>query len=398
MLPSAQRTALYHCVLRGYLRFCGSRGFTDAHIYTCPPRRGQNYIFPFKPDEQREISVTRLRQWYASMLSDAMFRADPAVAGFMNIQEAYDSPSLPDIPYFDGDNWPDILEDIIKLDEKAEEEERKKAELRKMIDVEQAKAWEEGPHLRTRCRKPKDAGGYYEGQKPPKSAAGNRPRKKRKMKEPKKKLTLDGRLGLVLASSHRDFLVVKLMKSPAAAAAGDEYVPDPDAGGTFASTGEEHSLVSFFQAEKLEFSSVRHMKFSTMMLLHLLHSKDKQMDARFPKQEKTVGARGSVLRLRPRRADAGTDAIAWQAPPTAVNIRSSCPPARRSPHPTSPLGPGAPRALQNGIVHEDMAADEPDQPIAGQDLPGDGAQASSEATATEGAAPMDEKADTASVS
>jgi len=63
ILPSAPRTAIYHCVLRGYLRYCGGRGFADAHIYTCPPRRGQNYIFPFKPDDQKEISVTRLRQW-----------------------------------------------------------------------------------------------------------------------------------------------------------------------------------------------------------------------------------------------------------------------------------------------------------------------------------------------
>jgi len=32
------------------------------------------------------------------MLSDAMFRADPAVAGFTNIQEAYENPTLPSIP------------------------------------------------------------------------------------------------------------------------------------------------------------------------------------------------------------------------------------------------------------------------------------------------------------
>jgi len=91
-------------------------------------------------------------------------------------------------------------------------------------------------HLRTRCRKPKDAGGYYEGQEAPHAAMG-RPRKKRKVKEPKKKLTLDGRLGLVVASSHRDFLVVTLMRGS------EEFVEDSDAGKTFATTGDEHSLV-----------------------------------------------------------------------------------------------------------------------------------------------------------
>eukprot|EP00911_Craspedida_sp_UC1_P000997 UC1_evm1s746 len=323
--PSQARTALYHAVLRGYLRLCGQRGFDDAHIYTCPPRKGQNYIFPFKPDEQKEISVTRLRQWYADMLSDAMFRADPAVAGFMNIQEAYDTPALTEIPYFDGDNWPDILEDIIKLDEKAEEEERKRRELRAQIDVEQKHAWSRGPALRGRCRKPKGAegGGYYEGQPSP----AERPAKKRRVREPKKKLTLEGRLGLVLQSSHRDFLVVKLMGAAAAMSGGGMgsvagatcFVRDPDAHRVFASTGEEHSLVSFFQAEKLEFSSVRHMRYTTMCLLHLLHSRDKRLPQRIvepkPVRENT--------RIKPSTLGAGTDVDAAGASCSASRSGSS---------------------------------------------------------------------------
>ena len=47
-----------------YLRSCSMRGFHSTHIYTCPPRRGQNYIFPLKPADQLETSVGRLRQWY----------------------------------------------------------------------------------------------------------------------------------------------------------------------------------------------------------------------------------------------------------------------------------------------------------------------------------------------
>jgi E1A/CREB-binding protein len=63
VLPSKLRTHMYHTMLRGYLRWAAQRGFTHAHIFTCPPRRGQNYIFPFKPDFQRETCVTRLRAW-----------------------------------------------------------------------------------------------------------------------------------------------------------------------------------------------------------------------------------------------------------------------------------------------------------------------------------------------
>lgn len=117
LLPSHSRTAAYHTVLRGYLRDCAQRGFTHAHIFTCPPRRGQSYIFPFKPGYQREISVTRLRQWYEDMLNDAMFRRDPAVLDVMSIIEAYPDAEVTELPYFDGDNWPDIIEDTLQLQE-----------------------------------------------------------------------------------------------------------------------------------------------------------------------------------------------------------------------------------------------------------------------------------------
>lgn len=85
-----------------------------AHIYTCPPRRGQNYIFPFKPDHQKEISLTRLRQWYADLLTAASTGPDAPVRGYQTIADAYPNATMQQIPYFDGDNWPDIIEDILK--------------------------------------------------------------------------------------------------------------------------------------------------------------------------------------------------------------------------------------------------------------------------------------------
>ena len=43
-----------------------------------------------------------------------MFRRDPAVLDVMTIAEAYPRCAMYEVPYFDGDNLPDILEDIIK--------------------------------------------------------------------------------------------------------------------------------------------------------------------------------------------------------------------------------------------------------------------------------------------
>jgi hypothetical protein len=116
----------------------GNRGFTHAHIYTCPPRKGQNYIFPFKPEDQKEISVLRLRKWcdklvcpatpglrwltnkqpcclrYSDLLDEALKTTPPAIVGYQNIGDANPDLTCREMPYFDGDNWPDILEDIVK--------------------------------------------------------------------------------------------------------------------------------------------------------------------------------------------------------------------------------------------------------------------------------------------
>lgn len=54
-----------------------------------------------------------------------------------------------------------------------------------------------------------------------------------------------------------------------------EFVPDPDAGKKLANTGMEHTIASFLRSEKLEFSTLRHAKFSSMLLLHFLLAENK---------------------------------------------------------------------------------------------------------------------------
>ena len=55
-----------------------------------------------------------------------------------------------------------------------------------------------------------------------------------------------------------------------------EFVPDPDANAELPTTGSDHSVASFLRSEKLEFSSLRHAKFSTMLFLYFLLLEDKQ--------------------------------------------------------------------------------------------------------------------------
>eukprot|EP00051_Salpingoeca_urceolata_P006290 m.83380 g.83380 ORF g.83380 m.83380 type:complete len:1007 (-) comp14764_c1_seq3:89-3109(-) len=278
-LPSAVRTEVYHTVVRGYLRYAGRRGFKFAHIYTCPPRKGQNYIFPFKPPDQKEISVVRLRQWYNNLLHPKVPPPEPAIVGTKLLGDIYTQPKLTEIPYFDGDNWPEIIEDCIRLDIKALADQKRRDELRAQVDATQQEVWlaRNGESI-AQCRKPRANPNtqYYEGVTPPDKIRKRRRLSRTNAKDrrpspskPKSRVTVEERLGLVLAATKRDFLVVQLLDSE------DGFQPDPDAGLTLASTGPDHSVTSFLAQQKLEFTSTRHIRFSTMLLVHMLLSPDK---------------------------------------------------------------------------------------------------------------------------
>lgn len=111
--------------------------------------------------------------------------------------------------------------------------------------------------------KPETRLGHFAGTAPPKKR-----RKTETKRPPKPKLTVEDRLHVVMSSSKRDFLVVELVRPE-----GQEGVlKDPDDKLQLAKTGAEHTVGTFLRTEKLEFSSLRHAKFSTMLLLHALLS------------------------------------------------------------------------------------------------------------------------------
>lgn len=394
LLPSASRTAIYHGIVRGYLRYCSARGFLYTHIYTCPPRKGQNYIFPFKPDDQKEISLMRLRQWYHQLLQDASKGDDASVTHVLTLDLALPNATFSQVPYFDGDNWPEIMDDIIKIDDALRKKEglpegpaqngalvaaatcpssessqtpKKKSPERPIktprlsdsgnernldayalpvtrhrssssslapasplhtpqhspekkerspkltkspsrdgkttllasptvkqekLNERQANSDATKPKSVTRFRKPSARAGYYEGHPPvplpppmpdtphfsskrKRHNSSSSKQKSAKPSKPKVVLTAEMRLNNVITATKRDFLVVKV-KSP------EVFVTDPDKDVAVASTGEDFCVAGVLRAERLEFSSLRHIKFSTMVLLHALISPIKALKSRYP--------------------------------------------------------------------------------------------------------------------
>ena len=66
--PVEARTLVYHEIMVGYLKWVQSRGFKQAHIWSCPPQRGDNFIFWSHPAHQKTPSRDRLNAWYNDML------------------------------------------------------------------------------------------------------------------------------------------------------------------------------------------------------------------------------------------------------------------------------------------------------------------------------------------
>ena len=100
-----------------------------AHIWACPPSEGDDYIFHCHPIEQKIPKPKRLQEWYKKMLDKGII--DRVVHDYKDIlkQSMEDKlSSAADLPYFEGDFWPNVLEESIKELDQEEEEKRREAE------------------------------------------------------------------------------------------------------------------------------------------------------------------------------------------------------------------------------------------------------------------------------
>uniref|UniRef100_A0A8D2ZK14 histone acetyltransferase n=1 Tax=Scophthalmus maximus TaxID=52904 RepID=A0A8D2ZK14_SCOMX len=126
--PRILRTAVYHEILIGYLEYVKKLGYAQGHIWACPPSEGDDYIFHCHPPDQKIPKPKRLQEWYRKMLEKAF--AERILHDYKDIfkQATEDRlTSANELPYFEGDFWPNVLEESIKELEQ-EEEERKKEE------------------------------------------------------------------------------------------------------------------------------------------------------------------------------------------------------------------------------------------------------------------------------
>ncbi|KAI9983493.1 hypothetical protein PInf_007524 [Phytophthora infestans] len=117
--PKKLRTLMHQQVMLGFLEDCKNRGFHTCHIWSCPPLKGDDYIFFCKPENQKIPKSARLRGWYQKLLQQA--KHDGLVVNISNLYAEYymKKKAAHELPYFEGDYWPRLAEDLIKqLEEK----------------------------------------------------------------------------------------------------------------------------------------------------------------------------------------------------------------------------------------------------------------------------------------
>ena len=114
MRPRFLRTFVYHEILIAYLDYARHRGFATAHIWACPPLKGDDYIFHAKPEDQKLPRDSRLRQWYIDMLIECQNRN--IVGKLTNMYDLYFAPGNLDatvVPYLEGDYFSGEIERVI---------------------------------------------------------------------------------------------------------------------------------------------------------------------------------------------------------------------------------------------------------------------------------------------
>jgi Histone acetylation protein/Bromodomain len=70
--PREIRTEVFHEILISYLATARERGFEKANIWSCPPSRGNCFVFWNHPASQRTPTADRLQAWYHTALATAV--------------------------------------------------------------------------------------------------------------------------------------------------------------------------------------------------------------------------------------------------------------------------------------------------------------------------------------
>ncbi|KAI5628801.1 CREB-binding protein isoform X2 [Silurus asotus] len=254
--PRMLRTGVYHEILIGYLEYVKKLGYVTGHIWACPPSEGDDYIFHSHPPDQKIPKPKRLQEWYRKMLDKAF--AERIIHDYKDIfkQATEDRiKSAYELPYFEGDFWPNVLEESIKELEQ-EEEERKKEE--------NTASSETGTQADSKNGKKKN------NKKTNKNKSSVSRANKKKPGMPNVANDLSQKLYATMEKHKEVFFIIHLHAGPVINTL--PPIMDPDPLLICDLMDGRDAFLTLARDKHWEFSSLRHCKWSTMCMLVELHN------------------------------------------------------------------------------------------------------------------------------
>ncbi|KAM9392722.1 LOW QUALITY PROTEIN: CREB binding protein b [Pholidichthys leucotaenia] len=256
--PRVLRTAVYHEILIGYIEYVKKLGYVTGHIWACPPSEGDDYIFHCHPPDQKIPKPKRLQEWYRKMLDKAF--AERIIHDYKDIFKQATEDRLTsayELPYFEGDFWPNVLEESIKELEQ-EEEERKKEENTSSTETT------EGAHADSKNAKKKN------NKKTNKSKSSVSRANKKKPGMPNVANDLSQKLYATMEKHKEVFFVIHLYAGPVINTL--PPIMDPDPLLTCDLMDGRDAFLTLARDKHWEFSSLRRCKWSSMCMLVELHN------------------------------------------------------------------------------------------------------------------------------
>ncbi|XP_022054717.2 histone acetyltransferase p300 isoform X1 [Acanthochromis polyacanthus] len=256
--PRSLRTAVYHEILIGYLEYVKKLGYTTGHIWACPPSEGDDYIFHCHPADQKIPKPKRLQEWYKKMLDKAV--AERIVHDYKDIfkQATEDRlTSAKELPYFEGDFWPNVLEESIKELEQEEEERKREENSTSNESVDDTKGDSKNAKKKNNKKTSKN-----------KSSLSRANKKKPGM--PNVSNDLSQKLYATMEKHKEVFFVIRLIAGPMANAL--PPISDPDPLMACDLMDGRDAFLTLARDKHLEFSSLRRSMWSSMCMLVELHN------------------------------------------------------------------------------------------------------------------------------
>ncbi|KAF7647120.1 hypothetical protein LDENG_00177250 [Lucifuga dentata] len=256
--PRCLRTAVYHEILIGYLEYVKKLGYTTGHIWACPPSEGDDYIFHCHPTDQKIPKPKRLQEWYKKMLDKAV--AERIVHDYKDVfkQATEDRlTSAKELPYFEGDFWPNVLEESIKELEQEEEERKREENSTSNESIDDTKGDSKNAKKKNNKKTSKN-----------KSSLSRANKKKPGM--PNVSNDLSQKLYATMEKHKEVFFVIRLIAAPMANAL--PPIADLDPLMACDLMDGRDAFLTLARDKHLEFSSLRRSMWSSMCMLVELHN------------------------------------------------------------------------------------------------------------------------------